>query len=59
MSNVKINGLATVADMQFHSIEGGFGKGGGTNLSIVSVGGIAILLVMVIYTFWVWGDDNK
>jgi hypothetical protein len=47
MNNVKINGL-----------EGGFGKGG-TNLSIVSVGGIAILLVMVIYTFWVWGDDNK
>ena len=32
---------------------------GRTNLSIVSVGGIAILLVMVIYTFWVWGDDNK
>jgi len=28
MSNVKINGLATVADMQFHNIEGGFGKGG-------------------------------
>ena len=28
MSNVKINGLATVADMQFYGIEGGFGKGG-------------------------------
>jgi hypothetical protein len=28
MSNVKINGLVTVADMQFHNIEGGFGKGG-------------------------------
>ena len=28
MDNVKINGLVTVADMKFHSIEGGFGKGG-------------------------------
>ena len=28
MSNVKINGLATAADMQFYGIEGGFGKGG-------------------------------
>ena len=26
MNNVKINGLVTVADMKFHSIEGGFGK---------------------------------
>ena len=26
MNSIKINGLATVADMQFHNIEGGFGK---------------------------------
>ena len=29
MDNVKINGLATAADMQFYGIEGGFGKKGG------------------------------
>ena len=28
MSNITINGLATVADMQFYGIEGGFGRGG-------------------------------
>jgi len=28
MSNVKINGLVTVTNMQFYGIEGGFGKGG-------------------------------
>ena len=28
MSNVKINGLVTVTNMQFYGIEGGFGRGG-------------------------------